>query len=219
MNIREKIKNFIKNPNKILVSTMFSVLTTFLFALYNGYLGIVFNDSWGISISIYYLCLISAKLISVTVENKLKNKNYLNVQQIRRTTYIILSIFMFFIDICLIAPISLMIVNPKNVKFGLIPAIVMAVYTTYKVTTGIINYKKVTKTNNLIFKYVRELSVVDALVSILTLQHTLIMVNGGMTSGMKILSSLSSLGIFLIIVVFSIFQIINTKKNNLKYII
>lgn len=219
MNIREKIKNFIKNPNKILVSTMFSVLTTFLFALYNGYLGFVFNDSWGISISIYYLCLISAKLISITVENKIKNKNYLNIQQIRRTTYVILSMFMFFIDICLIAPISLMIVNPKNVKFGLIPAIVMAVYTTYKVTMGIINYKKVTKTNNLIFKYVRELCVVDALVSILTLQHTLIMVNGGMTSGMKILSSLSSLGIFLIIVIFSVYEIVTTKKSNIKYFI
>ena len=120
---------------------------------------------------------------------------------------------MFFIDICLLAPIILLITNPKETNFGLIPSIVFAVYTTYKITMAVINYNKVKKVDNLIFQYLRELSVVDAFVSILSLQNTLIMVNSGMTQSMFILSAISSFVIFFVIVAFSIVNMVKTIKN------
>ena len=95
-----------------------------------------------------------------------------------------------------------MIIHPKDVSFGLIPSIAVAAYTTYKITIAIINYVKVKKYNNIMFKFVNELSVVDAFVSILTLQHTLIMVNGGMTTQMLKLSSATSFIILLAIIIF-----------------
>lgn len=77
MKILENINKFIKNPRKIVFSTMFSVLITFLFAIYNLFLGIRYSDSWGISIAIYYLCLIVARLSFLIVEKKLeKMKKY-----------------------------------------------------------------------------------------------------------------------------------------------
>lgn len=106
-----------------------------------------------------------------------------------------------------------MIIHPKDVSFGLIPSIAVAAYTTYKITIAIINYVKVKKYNNIMFKFVRELSVVDAFVSILTLQHTLIMVNGGMTTQMLKLSSATSFIILLAIIIFSIVSIKKTIKN------
>lgn len=106
-----------------------------------------------------------------------------------------------------------MINHPKDVSFGLIPSIAVASYTTYKITIAIINYVKVKKYNNIMFKFVRELSVVDAFVSILTLQHTLIMVNGGMTTLMLKLSSATSFIILLAIIIFSIVSIKKTIKN------
>ena len=119
----------------------------------------------------------------------------------------------FFFDFCLIAPITLMIIHPKDVSFGLIPSIAVAAYTTYKITIAIINYVKVKKYNNIMFKFVNELSVVDAFVSILTLQHTLIMVNGGMTTQMLKLSSATSFIILLAIIIFSIVSMKKTIKN------
>lgn len=213
MEILENIKKFIKNPQKIVFNTMFSVLITFLFAIYNLFLGIRYSDSWGISIAIYYLCLIVARLSFLIVEKKIRKNEKVLKEVIRRKTYIYLSIFMFFIDFCLIAPITLMIIHPKDVSFGLIPSIAVAAYTTYKITIAIINYVKVKKYNNIMFKFVRELSVVDAFVSILTLQHTLIMVNGGMTTQMLKLSSATSFIILLAIIIFSIVSMKKTIKN------
>ena len=208
MKIKDRIAAIIKSPNKILYTTLCSMTTTFLFALYNGVLGVILRDSWGISISIYFLCLTIARVCALYIE--LKNKRNQNTSL--RKAYIGLSIFMFVIDLCLIAPISLLITNPKDFTFGLIPAIVVAAYTTYKVTIAIINFRKVKKTNNIIFKYLRELSIVDALVSILTLQHTLIMVKGGMTKNMLVVSCISSFVILLFIIIFSIVQMIVTSK-------
>ena len=154
----------------------------------------------------------------MNVEKKLKN-NKPNVKiNIREKTYIKLSIFMFFIDLSLFTPITLMIVKPNNVVFGIIPAIIVSVYTTYKISMALINYKKNRRSDNLTYKFLRELSVVDALVSILTLQHTLIMVNGGMTEGMKLLSSISSFLVLLIIIVFSTIKMLNVLKKKEKII-
>lgn len=59
----------------------------------------------------------------------------------------------------------------------LIPAITMAAYTTYKITMASINFKKGTGSPDILFKLLRTVNFIDALVSLLTLQHTLIMVN------------------------------------------
>ena len=213
MNLKETLKGFKKNPDKIFFSTLFSVLTTLLFALYNGYLGLNYNYSFGLSIAIYYLCLLLARIVAILIERKIRKLSENDIENQRKKTYIGLSIFMFFIDICLLAPIILLITNPKETNFGLIPSIVFAVYTTYKITMAVINYNKVKKVDNLIFQYLRELSVVDAFVSILSLQNTLIMVNSGMTRSMFILSAISSFIIFFVIVAFSIVNMVKTIKN------
>lgn len=212
--MKNSIKQLFSNPNQIIITSVFSVVITILFAGYNAYLGVIHNDAWGISISVYYLCLIIARTVVLITEKNLKTLTDQQKDNKRQKLYIGLSIFMFFIDLCLIAPITLMVIAPKDVKFGIIPSLVVAVYTVYKVTMAIINYKTANRFNNLAYKFLRELSVVDALVSLLTLQHVLIMVNGGMTKQMMTLSACSSFGILLVIIVFSVLTMIfNTKKS------
>lgn len=70
MKISEKIKKFVNNPNKIIFSAYFSALITFLFAIYNIFLGLYYADSWSISFSIYYLCLTCARVIVILIERK-----------------------------------------------------------------------------------------------------------------------------------------------------
>ena len=214
MNIKNYIITFIKNPDKIIFGTLFSLSVTFIFAVYNGFLGLIYKDSWGMSIFVYYFCMILAKTIMLLTERKIRKEENKNADAIRRKYYIVMCAFMLFTDLCLIAPISLMIVSPKDVPFGIIPSITVAAYTTYKITAAIINYSKTKKSDNLIYLFLRELSVIDALVSILTLQHILIMVNGGMTNKMLIVSSVSSLVVLLIIIIFSLINLIKILIKN-----
>lgn len=59
---------------------------------------------------------------------------------------------------------------------SLIPAIAVAAYTTYRITMAAINLKKRKKTTNILFKLYRADDFIDALVSVLILQNTLVMV-------------------------------------------
>lgn len=213
MKISEKIKKFVNNPNKIIFSAYFSALITFLFAIYNIFLGLYYADSWSISFSIYYLCLTCARVIVILIERKVNAYPQDFAVSIRKKACIGLSIFMFFIDLCLFAPITLMLLRPKAVAFGMIPAIVIATYTTYKIIAAIINYNKAKRGEKLTYKLLRALSIVDALVSVLSLQHILIMVNGGMTFEMLVLSAVSSFIILLIILIFSVTQIVYVTKK------
>lgn len=205
-----KINKILKSPHKILFTSSISSLVTLVFAVYNAYLGFRYGDSFGVSVAVYYLCLLCARLVALFLEKKCRTVLEENGKLIRRKAYIGLSVFMFFIDFCLIAPISIMVLAPKEYLFGLIPSIVFAAYTTYNVTNAIIAYRRTKRQNNLLYSFLRELSVLNSLVSVLSLQRILIMANGGMTEEMSKLCMVTSFGIFVLIVLFSVFAM---KKN------
>lgn len=212
MKVIEHIKK-IKNDfsYRTTLSTIFSLLINLVFIIYNGYLGIKYYDAFSIGITIYYALLFWVMLATLIVERNIVKNNKEQKDKIRIKNYKISSIFIFIIDFSLIAPIILMVVNPKDVNFGLIPAIVMATYCVYKIIKAIINYKKSKKTNNLSIVLLKEINIIGAIVSILNLQHTLIMVNGGMNDDMKTLSFVSSVGFIILIIMFSIFSFVKNK--------
>ena len=185
------------NVYKTLVLCIFSLIVTFAFALYNAYLGIKFSDTFAIAISIYYILLIWVKVATIVVEKRIWRKEEEYKARVRTKNYKISFVFVIIIDLALIAPILLMVVYPKEVNFGIIPAIAMATYSFYKIISSIINYKRSKRSQNLTIILLRELNIIEAVVSILILQHTLIMVNGGMVDSMRSLSFVTSVGFIL----------------------
>lgn len=213
MKIKEIIKTIRTNFfYKTLYTSFFSLIIIIAFAGYNLYLGIKFDDAFAKGIAIYYVLLIWVKLATLIVEKKIVQKDDASKTIIRRKNYIISSILVFIIDFCLIAPIILMVTNPKEVNFGLSPSIVMAAYCVYKISFAIINYKKSKKSNNLTIILFREINIIEAILSILTLQHTLIMVNSGMNESMRTLSFVTSIGFIGLIILFSILSFLKNKK-------
>ena len=94
--------------------------------------------------------------------------------------------------------------NVRQVDMQMIPAIAMATYTTYKVTASV-NIKRAGKTASIPIRVLRTIGFIDAPVSVLTLQNTLIIVNdGGIRSDMFLLSAISSAFVFFSIVVISV---------------
>ncbi len=176
------------------IAILISLLLTILFAVYNGVLGIVSHSIWNGSICFYYLFLVALRIIILINEKKvikLQDKQLQNDN--RRKVFVIISILMFIMSASLFVPITLMVLSQKQLELGLIPAITIAAYTTYKVAMAIINFVKYKKYENLAFRQIRIINLVDAILAILTLQNTLIMVNDGEIAGdMLILAAISS---------------------------
>lgn len=194
---------------RTLITSSISFIISLSFAIYNGVLGIIKSSVWNGSICIYYLLLFTIR--GIIILYKAKNKHHNNEKKMFLGT----SILTLILNISLIVPISLMVLNKKEIFIGgLIPAIAMATYTTYKITMGIINYQKTRKSNELLIKELRTINFIDAFVSLLTLQNTMILVNREMDHDMTVLSAVSSAVVLLGIIVVSILSLINGIKDS-----
>ena len=90
----------------------------------------------------------------------------------------------------------------------LIPAIAMAAYTTYKIIMASVNLRKQRISSDSLVHLLRTVNFIDALVSILTLQNTLIMVSSnGSDMGMLPLTAGTSALIWGTILVLSFITI------------
>lgn len=198
---------------KTLIGSAGSFLVTTAFALYNGFLGLRYGSVWNGCICVYYILLSVTRGIIPFVEKKNLVLSENAVKKRRILTFRITSVIMLVTDIALIIPIALMVLNTRSVNMGLIPSITMATYTTFKIVTAAINIKKAGKSDNILVREIGTINFIDACVSVLTLQNTLIIVNQGENSGdMFLLSAISSAAIFLLIATVSVWSIVTGVK-------
>ena len=126
-----------------------------------------------------YLLLMAVRGSILLTEKRSQVRAQAAQHACRRRTFLISSILLLVLDLALIAPISMMAVLDKPVSIGLIPAIAMAAYTTWKITMASIHVARQRRrsSGNILVAELRTVNFIDALVAILTLQNTLIMVN------------------------------------------
>ena len=207
------IKKFFKKlkndyNKRTVIFSFLSVIATICFTVYNGILGFLFGSIWHISIFAYYVFLLLIKgLLVFGISNKKTRSNQLIVVYI---TFIMLII----LTIAMIAPAFLLVLDKRTYNLGLIPSIASAAYTTYSITMSINNMKKAKNSDGPIIKQIRLVNIVNTLMSILVLQNTLILANGGYTDDMKKLSMATSIGIIVLIIFIEIYQFILVKSNH-----
>lgn len=209
-----QLKDLWYNKEKRWQITMtISFLISIAFALYNGFLGLYKHSIWNGCICVYYLLLLSIKALILISETKLKNEDD-NIKAIKRKkTFYISSVLLFLINIALFAPVTLMVLNKRSIEFGLIPAITIAAYTTYKVTLSIISYTKNRKNINLAVRQIRTINLIDSILSILTMQNALIIVNSGSTNKLFTLTAITSFIGIVIIITLSIVLFVRCIKE------
>ena len=199
MNKLELIKN---KEYRFKIMFNISMIITLFFAIYNFIIGLIYNYIWNISVSIYYLLLTIIRIyIEIIYLKKKDNKVH----------HIIQSIVLLLINISLLLPIYLLVLNQKQVNNNSIMAITVATYTTYKIINSVLNYKKAQNENNTI-KIIRTIFLLDALFAILNLQNTLV-VTFGQIEEMIILISISSFLIALLMIIISFKNLINNIKK------
>lgn len=196
----------------IFISSVASSLIGFVFALFNGILWVRYRLAWNGAICIYYLMLLLVRTCLIRYDKKIKKHHKQNPS--KRVLFLLYGL-VFLMNLSMIAPISIMVHEEREVHFGLIPAIAVAAYTTYRISFAIVRYHRSRKVQNrLTNKMLSMIYLMDALMSVLTLQNTLIVVNASKNhSGMNILSAISSAGIWGIIVLLSVFSLKNTFQD------
>ena len=119
----------------------------------------------------------------------------------RKRSCLISSLLLTALDLALMLPIALMVVLAKPLYIGLIPAIAMAAYTTWKITIASIHICRRRRFGEDLL--LGELITVNFIDAILSLQNTLIMVNQAKTGdsgSMLTLSAVSSAVIYAAII-------------------
>ena len=216
--MREQLKRFVGMQRKdYLLNTVtfsvFSMLIGFAFALYNGVLGIAYRSLWNGSICVYYFLLAVVRAIIVYLHRKESTGRRERGAVHRRRTYFATHMVLILMNISLVVPVVVMVTDGRSYTYGLIPAIAMATYTTYRITMSIIHYRKSRHNANILVAELRTINVIDSLVAVLTLQNTLIVTNGGMNDGMQTLSAWTSAGILLIIAVITVQSLLRMRRT------
>ena len=190
------------SESKTMTGAACSFFVTLFFALYNGFLGIASSSVWHGAICAYYLVLTILRGSILAAERKLSDAA--EKEAVRRRIYLRASQWLMVLNVSLLAPVTLMTMQRKPVYLTLIPAIAMAVYTTVKITLASIHLKCRKRMRNRLAELLSTIGFIDALVSILTLQNTLIMVNAkGDAHDMLPLTAVSSGAIMLAILLLS----------------
>lgn len=188
---------------KTVSSAFGSLAVTAIFALYNGFLGVYHASLWHGTSCVYYLVLVLLRGVIILAEKR--NARRSDRARFQKRLYIASAVLLLLLNVCLVVPVTLMVVRQKPVDLSLIPAIAMAAYTTYKVVMASVNLKRRKRSSNELIRLLRTISFIDALVSILSLQNTLLMVSTkGESVEMFHLSAITSAAIMLAVLVISI---------------
>lgn len=214
--IREWINQFrqIKKENYRLVteiSTALSAVINIAFMVFNGAMGVVYLSLWNGSICVYYLLLGLVRTMIVLAGRKRFSEDAERTQFCRKV-YIRTHLLLLLMDAAMVTPIAVMARGGREFTYGLIPAIAMAAYTTYRITMAIRHFIKTRKSDNILISELKLINLTDALLALLTLQNALIIANGGFTGGMKTLTMWSSAGIIAAILCLTILSLRKVKS-------
>ena len=195
--------------SKTLLFSALSFLPGIVFTLFNAALGIIYKSVWNGTISVYYVLLTIVRGIVVYSQGRSKTTDDYKDNQTNRRIYIRTHIIMLFMDICPIAPIAYMVIGERSYEYGMIPAITMATYTTYRVAMGVINFIKSRKHENILIKALRTVNLQDSLAALLTLP--LIIACGRGMKSMMALTGWTSAGIWLTIIFFTVKSFLDVR--------
>lgn len=207
--IRQTIENYRSRPflGKF-GGSLWSAIVTAAFAAYNVFLGFRTGGAWFYGIGVYYALLTCARAAILLSEAKnLREQSEETKLKREKRTYRRVAAFTVLIDLCVAAPVALMVLGKKIVSAGTIAAITMAAYTTYKITAAIVRFNKAKhRAERPCVKQLRQIGVSDALVSVLSLQNTLISVfsQGDEARKMFTLSCVSSAAIYVCLIALSV---------------
>lgn len=204
--------------SKTFMSAGGSLIVSVFFALYNAFLGIAHRSPWNGSIAVYYILLSIIRGTIIFTEHKLHRIPTADEKYRRKVTFLFSSALMVVMNTALIVPLTMMVKMEKPGRFGLIPVLIMSVYTAYKIIAASINFRRRRTSAHLFVRELRSISLMDALLSIATLQNALIVYEGAEHSRhMLILSAIVCAFLLIMMIAISIQNLVKGLQEIKQY--
>ena len=208
------IKGYYEKAKEKRLPEFASFLITSAFAAYSLVLAVIYNITWNLWICIYYLVsmLLQGLIILTSQISKKKNKPY------PYWAFLVYGIAISILVLVMNVPAALMVKNKRPVNIGLIPALEIALFTTIKVIMAVKAFINRKQNNSLLDKQTRTIKYLSVILSVLTLQNTLIYVAGSEDEfiTMKPLTAGTTFGLLSLGLVVSILTLIFGSKEHKK---
>ena len=200
---------------RVNVSLYGSLAWNALYGLFQLWLGFYHHTFWFCSLGAYYICLAVMRFFLVRHTSKYAPGEKM---QTELKKYRACGIIFFVMNLALALIIFFMVYWNRTFEHHMITAIAMAAYTFTTFTVAIVNVVKYRKYNSPVFSASKAISLAAALVSMLTLESTMLTAFGDETMtdiSRKLMLGVTGGVISLLIVVMAIYMIVvGTKKLN-----
>lgn len=157
---------------RTILTTMPAFLINMAYTVYNGVIGIMNRSEWFITMAVYYSLLGIMRYRAVSAGRKISRME--DPQQVERRQLSVIrtdGILLMVLNLALCGVVLLTIAQETAKAYSEIMVISIAAYTFYKITMAVI---KVRKMQSPILITIRNIGAADALVSMLTLQATML---------------------------------------------
>lgn len=201
---------------RTILGTCLSLFLGICFVVYNAFAGIYYHSVWNGSISVYYGLLVVIKISFLYGEFSLVKKGLSQEEtEFKRAKMFRLEgVLLLLVNIALICPITLLALSKKEVNLPVWVAIASACYTFYKMIVCTHSFIKTRRQDNLSIKGLKNLNLMGALVTLLSLENTMIITfSEGEMEGMKILMIISSLIVMVLLLTLATLTFIKGKKE------
>ena len=177
-----------------------------LFSLYNCILGIISNSMWFLTVGAYYIILSIMRIFVIGFASKSRKNEYF-IMKFSGVMIFILSLIL-----CLIVYMTIGQVGAT--KHHEIVMITIALYAFTKLTLAIIGIVKSKKIKTPYKKTLRSITFTDSIVSIYSLQRSMLVSFEGMTlPDIVLMNTLSGIGMCIIVICIGLNLILGEKKN------
>jgi len=194
------------------VSLYGSLIWNVIFAIFQLVLGFYHKSLWFYTMFAYYVVLGLMRFFLVKHTRKYKA----NEEEIMETKRYILCGWMLLIINLTLSIITCFIVYwNKTFNHHMITTIAMAAYTFFTFTFAIVNLIKYKKYNSLVYSAAKNITLISACVSMLTLETTMLTTFGGAEEGLfrQIILSISSVVVIGFAISMAIYMIVRGNKR------
>ena len=181
----------------------------------NGYLGIANKSIWYGALSAFYIALAFVRGSALLYHgNRLgKNAPNTNDEQAKAKVYLRSGIYTLVLNVALSVAIAQMIFSNAHFEYVGWTIFASAAYAFYKITMSIISFVKAQKQTDLTVRAIRNINLVDALVSILALQTGLLSTFADGTMDVSLMNTLTGTAVSLSSIGIGIYMIVSANKK------
>ena len=192
-----------------------SFAMSLLFSGFNAYMGLINRSIWYGALAAFYIALAFIRGGVLTYHGKKigKQKNTQNDEYVKAKVYRNSGIITLILNIALSAAIAQMIFSDAHFTYIGWTVFAYAAYAFYKITMSIISFIRAHKQTDLTVRAIRNINLVDALVSILALQTALLTMFSEEGVNISLMNTLTGIAVSVISISIGIYMIVSANKK------